>query len=429
MTSKGEDHAGASGKHGSAKPGAFGGRILKLLTHPRVLLVLVTVSLWAYYVDSIQKTFPFLLTAQLKFHQILSNLEPWKSRLKWVTPVEIDDAAFWSPPLSGTQPTNRRYLADLALAAAKAGAAVVVLDFQLKSPTGEPGDDEVRKRDNEYLLNAVREITQKGVRVVLSCGLVGEGSGKWKREPNIFPDNALPQGARVGYINVPADPRQIPLRVRAMEWDGASEKFFFSLALQSVDAYEDSHNIKPPTMDNKKIRQAMDEEKFVYGRFLNVSEFRKVSSPDLIGGRASPESCCGGRIVLIGGTWHQYGMNRGSLVDTHPSPVGEIPGLYLHANYIEALLDEKYKHEVPHWFAVLIDLVLSLMIYIGFDLADPRGWRFPLILIILIVPLSAAYLLFATSGLYLDCIMPLAACFADLGLEHYMDLRRRAKNK
>jgi len=25
--------------------------------------------------------------------------------------------------------------------------------------------------------------------------------------------------------------------------------------------------------------------------------------------------------------------------------------------------------------------------------------------------------------------MPLAACFADLGLEHYMDLRRRAKNK
>src|SRR5712691_3945798 len=79
MTSKGEAHAGASGKHGSAKPGAFGGRILKLLTHPRVLLVLFTVSLWAYYIDSIQKTFPFLLTAQLKFHQILSNLEPWQS--------------------------------------------------------------------------------------------------------------------------------------------------------------------------------------------------------------------------------------------------------------------------------------------------------------------------------------------------------------
>ncbi len=33
---------------------------------------------------------------------------------------------------------------------------MIVLDFQLKSPTGEPGDDEVRKRDNEYLLNAVR---------------------------------------------------------------------------------------------------------------------------------------------------------------------------------------------------------------------------------------------------------------------------------
>ncbi len=429
MTSKGEDHAGASGKHGSAKPGAFGGRILKLLTHPRVLLVLVTVSLWAYYVDSIQKTFPFLLTAQLKFHQILSNLEPWKSRLKWVTPVEINDAAFWSPPLSGTQPTNRRYLADLALAAAKAGAAVVVLDFQLKSPTGEPGDDEVRKRDNEYLLNAVREITSKGIPVILTMGLVDDGKGSWKREPNIFPDDALPQGARLGYINVPFDPRHIPLRTEAREWDGGSKKQFSSLGLQSVDAYEVSRGMTPRTVDSERIKQAMEAGKFVYGRFVKVSDFRKISAPDLIRGRVDKKICCGDRVVLIGGTWHAFGANRGPLIDPQRSPVGEIPGLYLHANYIEALLDEKYKHEVPHWFAVLIDLVLSLMIYIGFDLADPRGWRFPLILIILIVPLSAAYLLFATSGLYLDCIMPLAACFAGLGLEHYMDLRRRAKNK
>src|SRR5713226_8565652 len=115
----------------------------------------------------------------------------------------------------------------------------------------------------------------------------------------------------------------------------------------------------------------MDEEKFVYGRFLKVSEFQKLSAPDLLGGLASSKNCCRDRIVLIGGAWHQYGMNRGPLVDTHHSPVGEISGLYLHANYIEALLDEKYKHEVPHWFAVLIALVLSLMIYIGFDLADP----------------------------------------------------------
>ncbi len=428
MTQTDSGHADDPAKHGSAKAGGMHSRLLARLTRPGILLVLAIVALWAYYVDSIQNTFPFLLTAQLKFHQLLSNLEPWQSRLKWVAPVEIDDAAFWNPPLSGTQPTSRRYLADLALAAAKAGAAVIVIDFQLKSPYSAPGDDAVRKQDNEYLLHAVREITKKGVPVILSCGLVATEKEEWQREPNIFPDDALPQGARIGYINVPFDPRHIPLRVRAREWDGSSMKEFSSLALQSVDAYEVSRGMTPRTVQNEKIKRAMEEGKFVYGRFVKVSEFHKIGASDLVRGRVDKTICCGDHIVLIGGTWHQFGVNRGPIVDAHPSPVGTIPGLYLHANYVEALLDEKYKHEVPHWFAILLDLGLALMMYVGFDLADPRGWRIPLVLIVMIVPLSVAYLLFATSGLYLDCIMPLAACIFDLAVEHYTELRRRAKN-
>ncbi len=160
------------------------------------LSVLAIVLLWnlAFESESVRQQFPFLLAAQLRFHQILSSLNPRTPRVNRVVLVEVDDNTFWYPPVSGIQPTNRRFLADLALKAAEGGAALVAIDFQLKSPFSSPGDDNVRKADNSYLLDSINKITKMKIPVVLTCGLVETDTGGWKEEPNIFDRTELRRG-------------------------------------------------------------------------------------------------------------------------------------------------------------------------------------------------------------------------------------------
>ncbi|MGB6402811.1 MAG: hypothetical protein WBF26_08175, partial [Candidatus Sulfotelmatobacter sp.] len=120
---------------------------LKDLCRWQTIVVLLLTLLWAYKFQWLEQEFPFLLTAQLKFHQLLSNLDWRQQRVNWVTLVQIDDDSFWSTPLSGILPTNRAVLADVGLLAAEHGALVVAFDIQLKSPSPVPGDDKIRDHD------------------------------------------------------------------------------------------------------------------------------------------------------------------------------------------------------------------------------------------------------------------------------------------
>jgi CHASE2 domain-containing sensor protein len=61
-----------------------------------------------------------------------------------------------------------------------------------------------------------------------------------------------------------------------------------------------------------------------------------------------------GKIVLIGENF--VGM------DAHPSVVGKIPGLYLQANYIEALLDDRYYRP-----ATFLDYVMAFLVFAALE--------------------------------------------------------------
>ena len=230
---------------------------LRGLLEWKTVLILAMIFLWAYKFQWIQHRFPDLVTAQLKFHQLLSTIDWRERRINWVTLVIVDDDTFWAPPLSGIQPTNRKFLAELGLRAATAGASVVAFDFQFKSPYSSPGDHDVRKNDNRILLTAFRDIAARGVPIVISEGLVANGP-EWQREPNIFYDSELPPGTSLGYLNFPQDHRQIPLQTLALEWDGSSHRRFSSLALQIANSFEETSHISPKTIDKKVIKTAIE---------------------------------------------------------------------------------------------------------------------------------------------------------------------------
>jgi CHASE2 domain-containing sensor protein len=397
---------------------------LRSLLRPSVFIALSVVGVCAYFLEDAQQSIPFLYEVQLKTHQFISGLMPRKLDVQRVAVVEVDDDAFWSPPVSGIQPTNRKFLANLAKVAADNGASAVAIDFQLKSPSEIPGDDPIRKADNAYLLKKVREITAQGKPLILSVGLKPEGDG-WRREPNIYFDNDLPPKASLGHINMPLDHRQIPLIMNAKDESGGATRPYLSFAQAIAYSYEESTHWKHKTQDDWRIQRAQSRDEFVYGGFWPRGEFLSIPATKLL---TDPEvqKLCNNRIVIIGGTWHQYSKNSGPPIDNFDSSVGLIPGVYMHANYVEALLSSNFEPGVPQWAAIAFDVVLAVLAYIGFGLTKRRAVQ-ATIMFVMVLPLLLGYLMLANLGIYLDFALALLLISIHLGLEDYFKLRHEAK--
>jgi CHASE2 domain-containing sensor protein len=133
---------------------------------------------------------------------------------------------------------------------------------------------------------------------------------------------------------------------------------------------------------------------------------------------------CRGRIVLIGGNWRDDSGN-GDPVDTDDTPVGPMAGMYIDANYIEALLDDRYQRIVPLPFGLAFDLLVGILLYVYFREAVTARGKLK-VLGVFLLPLLASYVIFATFNWYLDFILPLMLCFAHLVFEcgrSYQQLR------
>jgi CHASE2 domain-containing sensor protein len=393
------------------------------------VLVIVLLGTYLYHLEGTREQFPFVVTMQLKLHQALSRMLPRVSDVKFVLPVEIDDAAYWNPPLSGRVPTNRRYLGEVALAAAEAGAAVVAIDFRLTTPSlRELEDDESRREENEFLLEAIRRITARGVPVVLTYFLVDNGRGEWVRYPNIFPDEVLPAGVYLGHLNLPRDKRQIPLQMPVRQGEDAPLAPVDSFAMQMVAAYEEATGKPAKTISQPAVAAALEAGEFLYGGFFRREDFAAITSGRLLAGDEVAKRRCRHRIAIVGATWHEAGENVGNLIESFPSPVGNVPGLFLHANYVEALLDGRFHRGAPLWSALLLDLLFGFALYFSYH--SVRGRALPLIILaIFLLPLLASYFVFANLGIYLDSVPPLGLCFVHLGYEYVQGLRHEAAGR
>jgi CHASE2 domain-containing sensor protein len=398
------------------KPGLK--QALKDIVSWKTLVVLAAMALWAYNFRWVEDQFPFLVTAQLKFHQALSNLDWQPKRADRVTLVQIDDASFWSPPLSGTLPTNRTVLGDLGLLAAEHGAALVAFDIQLDAPTAVGTDDAVRKPDNDHLLDAIRKIAGSKTPVVLAIDLdPDEKKGGWLREPSIFRDDQLPALVGMGYINLPFDPRQIPLASTAWDVDGKSKVPVRSFALAIVDALEKATHVLADDQTEKKavITESIANNEFVYGGFLRNDKWDKVTAKQLLQGDQDGLEKCRGRVVIVGSTWHES-WGRGDMADEHRSPLGSVAGVYLHGNYVEALLRNDFRPGVREGIAVAIDLGIAVLFYVLFRSAKKGVARVGVLLTFVFLGL-VAYLAFANIGVYFDFIAPVSLVFVHLLVE------------
>lgn len=422
--------------------------IRRVLLRPSVLIVLLIVGVWNFITSSEMVALaiegPGLIRGiladvkdlnvrlQLKMYQLLFALLPHRaSSANWVTLVFIDDEAHWVT-LHGNTPTDRSYLAQLIRNASsiKGKAAAIGLDIELLSPIGIAGvDDSARGGQNDDLLGAIKDAVKGGVPVVLASAYGTQIDRSKVRLAGIFEDTQLPLSgcdrksgysacAMIGYINAPEDRREIPLVENAFQTDHSSPLAFRSFALAVVDAHERG---QATTRADPLVAKAINNHLPLLGTFIPEPEFQSIiNADDLYKGDEKAINYCSGKIVLIGGKWHELpglpGGGYGRVVDTHLSPVGVIPGLLFHANYVESLKSKSFRPMLPSSLGIIVDLIVGVGIYLGFELM--KGWKkvVALFLAFLAVPFLA-YAFFVNLNLYFDFLLPIELYFLHLGYE------------
>src|SRR6185503_12794923 len=121
--------------------------------------------------------------------------------------------------------------------------------------------------------------------------------------------------------------------------------------------------------DNDEIlHNHHEQDALPYGSFMPPQAFTTVSANQVL--ERDPEALrkLAFKVVILGGHWHDRGHNRGNWVDAYDSPIGNVPGILIHANYAEALLDSRIYRPWRGWVLKLIEVVQALMIAIPFAL-------------------------------------------------------------
>jgi len=109
------------------------------------------------------------------------------------------------------------------------------------------------------------------------------------------------------------------------------------------------------------------------------------------------------KIVLIGSSDPEKG-------DIHPTPVGDMPGMYIHGNAIHILLQGLQPTPAPWWVAVVLDIVV--IIFVPFYFLYFNTWLTKLIGTVLLtaaMALVSYYILFRLLGMFFSFAFGTAA--------------------
>jgi len=332
-------------------------RALNLFFHPvrrlpPVLLALILCSLIGLFVDaaveiliqsdSLDLQRLALVPAEGYQHLLTGGRVPHVRR---TAVVEINpDREF--PDVSMLNPCEERaLLSELLRRLATVHPSVIVVDKYFVASTCPPND-----RGTEALLHTIRALRKDGQPIVVgrAAGAVPAASSNYEVQSLAYlePSLAFDGNAQEGLLNLARDTRLLPL-----EWTlYAGEDQRTVIRKESLALVAAKRAGLRPDLDPRLTRLISRSEMPLIA-FVGVEQWYRAEAhfyaSDILCGRATPpvrwQSCVAaeaavpgplaGKIVLIG---------EASPIDIHSTVVGNVPGVYLQANYIEALLDGRY---------------------------------------------------------------------------------------
>jgi CHASE2 domain-containing sensor protein len=336
--------------------------------------------------------------------------------------VLLGDEDYWSDLFEGRKPLKRDRLAQLFDRLNQAGVNTVVVDFDLRSPLLDKPDYEFPSyRDEDaQLLAAVDRMCKAGRHVVLaSAVLAGADDDHYREAPSIYTAkrDQLPCLAS-GYINLPDDMRLLPGPV---DLDGGGH--LDSLSLAAV-------KIADPIIYAEIAAQ--DQRSFRFTRFLTWADFatrngrqfvystQELRNDDL----ATLHAQLADRIIFVGAHWHTLGYGQGPYVDQFNSPGGVLPGVMLHVNYVEAMLDRTGTFtRVSNLMAEVLEGLLVLVLGIIGALNIHASWKWGAFAGGLLLSIVFTYVLLQNLGIFLDFFIPLLMIVVHTFVEEILHMR------
>jgi CHASE2 domain-containing sensor protein len=334
--------------------------------------------------------------------------------------VTIGDQEYWQGPLARRTPLKRTYLADLLCKLDALNPKVIALDVDLGALETGAQDDYVT--ENETLINKIKKVRAK---VVLAKALISPGNTEgflipipreYKAAPTIFDHvNFDQERVQSGFAALPYDIRQVPLVLTLK--DGSPMYSFAAAVAQAVDA------------EAVKYAQSKDKDTLPYGTFISDPGFMLLSANDVINVPSDNwKTKVAGNIVLIGGAWHEHAFGQGNLVDLHQTPVGEIGGVYVHANYIEALLTHWTFKPLGKYLSLGIEIFLSTLIAVICAWEMPPRTKLVWTALVSVVLILFTYVFWQNLGLFFDFSIPLILLGAHAGVERVLEWRSDSQN-
>jgi CHASE2 domain-containing sensor protein len=342
--------------------------------------------------------------------------------------VLIEDQDYWSEPFAGRSPVDRTQLARLLTLLGQDGVQTIALDIDLRSPDALcAGCDFTRYHEEDQALDvAIKQLCHDGRWLVLGTSVRFE-DGEYVQVPSLYTwakqhGPAADYGCLLpGYLQLPHDLRQFP---GALTLADGKPLDSFAMAAEKTLA-EDKY---------RTAAQAPDRA-FRFSRYLSEADYGADRGPFLFS-VASLEALhqrdpnavrrlLAQRVVLIGGAWHSTAIGQGARVDQYESPTGLVPGVFLHANYIEALnSDSGTFAPLPDWALKLFEYSLAGMLtLIGIQEIHP-GWKWLSFFASILICFVLTYLLIENLGIFMDFLIPLCLMIVHTLVEEVIAWRR-----
>jgi CHASE2 domain-containing sensor protein len=294
----------------------------------------------------------------------------WPRRLvpRYTVLVEIDPDADPTAVSLHNICEQREFLADLITDLAERDPAIIVVDKFFTASGCKPDHPGTAALQNAIGTVSGRVPIIVGIRVDNRRSPSSTpGEFAWPIiSPLNFPDAPKLKEA---VINIDIDSRRLALGWTIRRNGKSEPEWSNALALEAAQAYDSKLLTKYPSLQQLvkfrdhpylSVIRREDFTSYLAGDILCASPKQRSSMRDLCGRRDSRNKdleYVRGRIAIIGE------ISRD--VDVHFTVIGRVPGVVLQANYIEALLDERYFKPVIPW----VDYLIGFLFFVAVEAA------------------------------------------------------------
>jgi CHASE2 domain-containing sensor protein len=317
--------------------------------------------------------------------------------------VLLNDDDYWGDDYQSRSPLKRGQLARVLDKLNAAGVNTVALDVDLRSPhPDDPGFEFRDYQDEDKLLfEAIKSMCAADRHVVLASS-VQFGDDGYEQMPSVY-TNELKEMRCVkrGYIQLPFDMRQIPGTLQMADGTPLDS---MSLAVTGIEDRTAHDQAAARTGESFRFSEyltpddfaAKDKRQFIFsGQQLKTMEM------------AALRRQLADKLVFVGANWHSNAYGVGPFVDLHNSPGGMEPGVMLHANYVEAMLDRTGTFTpISSTTAELIEIALALALAMIGVLEIHTAWKWAALAIGVVFSILFTYVLLQDLGLFLDFLFP-----------------------